>query len=235
MSLFAPPMTPTTSDDPRRTGAWPNTVLRRRGRTTGAPEHVAPHSLHAVLRGREVYETRIGRHALEPGRYLVLNAGQEVRTEISREERVDSISVMFEHAFAQEVLASLVTPIDRLLDDPDGRGPAGVVFFERTYPVDPALARWLRRDEDRAVARVREPIRRFAEKHGVPQLYHETITRFWVAELAAAMPAIAEESDFATLAAQRPDLLDKDLVRRRYRPETLASERAKAAWVEPDA
>jgi hypothetical protein len=90
-------------------------------------------------------------------------------------------------------------------------------------------------DEDRAVARVREAIRRFAEKHGVPQLYHETITRFWVSELAAAMPAIAEESDFATLAAQRPDLLDKDLVRRRYRPETLASERAKAAWVEPDA
>src|SRR5262245_4827726 len=33
--------------------------------------------------------------------------------------------------------------------------------------------------ESDALARVRAAIRRFAEKHGVPQLYHETITRFW--------------------------------------------------------
>jgi hypothetical protein len=90
-------------------------------------------------------------------------------------------------------------------------------------------------DEGRALARVREAICRFAEKHGVPQLYHETITRFWVAELAAAMQALSSASEFEALAARRPELLDKDLVRRRYRPETLASERAKAAWVEPDA
>jgi AraC-like DNA-binding protein len=107
---------------------------------------VAPLSLHAVLRGREIYETRTGRHAVEPGRYLVLNAGQEVRTDVTGAEAVESVSVMFEHAFAREVLTSLATPLDRLLDDPEERSPAGVVFFERTYPVDAALERWLRRD-----------------------------------------------------------------------------------------
>src|SRR5262245_7531161 len=92
-----------------------------------------------------------------------------------------------------------------------------------------------RGDERSALTRVRDAIRRFAERHDVPQLYHETITRFWVAELAAAMRTAAGSADFATLAARHPELLDKDLVRRRYRPETLASDRAKAAWVEPDA
>jgi hypothetical protein len=86
-----------------------------------------------------------------------------------------------------------------------------------------------------ALGRVRTAICRFAEKHGVPHLYHETITRFWVEHLAATMQMLSDAPDFATLAARRPEMLDKDLIRRRYRPETLAGERAKAEWVEPDA
>ena len=136
-------MVGTALEDPRRTGAWPNAVVYRRDRTTGSPEHVAPLSLHVVFRGREVYETRSARHALESGRYLVLNAGQEVRTDIAGGEPVESVSVMFGHAFAQDVLTSLATPLDRLLDDPERRGPAGILFFERTYPVVPWLERLL--------------------------------------------------------------------------------------------
>jgi AraC family transcriptional regulator len=111
----------------------------------GAPDHVAPLSLHVVFRGREVYETRAGRHALEPGRYLVLNAGQEVRTDVSSDEPVESVSVMFAREFAEDVLTTLATPLDRLLADPERRSPGGVLFFERTYPVDPVLQRCLQR------------------------------------------------------------------------------------------
>jgi hypothetical protein len=93
----------------------------------------------------------------------------------------------------------------------------------------------LRADEGRALARVRVAIGRFAEKHGVPQLYHETITRFWVTRLVSAMRATADAPDFATLAERHPELLDKELVRRLYRPETLAGEKAKGEWLEPDA
>jgi hypothetical protein len=90
-------------------------------------------------------------------------------------------------------------------------------------------------DESAALARVRAAICRFAEKHGVPQLYHETITRFWVERLAAAMRATTGAPDFATLAGRHPELLDKELVRRCYRSDTLASDRAKSGWVAPDA
>jgi hypothetical protein len=86
-----------------------------------------------------------------------------------------------------------------------------------------------------ALDRVRTAICRFAEKHGVPELYHETITRFWVEHLAETMRTFPDAPDFATLADRRPEMLDKDLVRRRYRPETLAGDRARAEWVEPDA
>ena len=51
-----------------------------------------------------------------------------------------------------------------------------------------------------ALDRVRTAICRFAEKHGVPQLYHETITRFWVEHLAATMRTFPDAPDFATLA-----------------------------------
>ena len=118
-------------------------VVYRAARTAGAPEHVAPLSMHVVFRGREIYETRDGRHALERGRYLVLNDGQRVSTRVGLDGPVDSLSVLFEPAFAQEVLASLVTPLDRLLDDPEGRSPAGIVFVESSYATDPVLERKL--------------------------------------------------------------------------------------------
>src|SRR5262247_2025038 len=62
-----------------------------------------------------------------------------------------------------------------------------------------------------ALDRVRVAIRRFAEKHGVPQLYHETITRFWIEHLASAMRTHPQAPDFDTLAHSRPEMLDKDL------------------------
>lgn len=136
-------MAPAIFPDPRPGGAWSNAVRYRPARTAGAPEHVAPLSMHVVFRGREVYETRQGRHALEPGRYLVLNAGQRVSTQVGADGPVESLSVLFGHAFAQEVLASLATPLDRLLDDPEGRSPGGLVFYESTYAMDRALERRL--------------------------------------------------------------------------------------------
>jgi hypothetical protein len=88
-------------------------------------------------------------------------------------------------------------------------------------------------EEAEALARVRAAICRFAESHGVTPLYHETITRFWISRMAAVMRTSAAP-DFASLAERHPELLDKDAIRRHYRPETLAGGEAKVRWVEPD-
>jgi 2'-5' RNA ligase len=78
---------------------------------------------------------------------------------------------------------------------------------------------------------VGEGIRRTATKAGAPQKFHVTMTRAWV-ELVAQHADGA--GDFEEFTARHPELLDRDLLTRHYRPETLADVRARTAWVEPD-
>ncbi|MGW7445538.1 hypothetical protein [Kitasatospora sp. NPDC054795] len=77
-----------------------------------------------------------------------------------------------------------------------------------------------------------EGILRTATKAGAPQKFHITMTRAWV-ELVA-LHADDDATGFEQFATLHPDLLDKDLLARHYRPGTLASEQARTAWVEPD-
>ncbi|MFJ9949345.1 hypothetical protein [Kitasatospora sp. NPDC091207] len=84
-----------------------------------------------------------------------------------------------------------------------------------------------------AVALVGDGIRRTATAAGAPQKYHETVTRAWV-ELVGHYAAEDGGADFAAFVDRCPDLLDKGLPARFYRPETPAGDRAKADWVEPD-
>ncbi|MFD7256424.1 hypothetical protein [Streptomyces sp. NPDC059874] len=87
-----------------------------------------------------------------------------------------------------------------------------------------------------------EGIRRTAREAGVPEKYHATVTRAWV-ELVAhhthrsgADDSIdaADFKAFTAFAEGHPDLLDKHLLDRFYRPGTLATPRAKTEWTEPD-
>jgi len=82
---------------------------------------------------------------------------------------------------------------------------------------------------EQAVVQVRSGIKAFALHHGVPQLYHETITLGWMHLLATHRQATFD--DF--LKANHPKL-GNELPHRHWRPELLASPVAKAEWVEPD-
>jgi hypothetical protein len=103
-----------------------------------------------------------------------------------------------------------------------------------------------------AIRLVSDGIRRTARYAGAPQKYHETISRAWVELVAhhaighpacdAGHPAgregaghpAGQEADFADFAAANPLLLDKRLLTRFYRPATLAAQKARTDWVEPD-
>jgi hypothetical protein len=97
-------------------------------------------------------------------------------------------------------------------------------WYLRQYPVAEALTRFS------------TALRRFAVARGKPDLYHETITTAFVLiineRLHAANPP-AGWSEFseanADLLTWRPSVLD-----RYYRPETLASERARRTFLLPD-
>jgi hypothetical protein len=87
---------------------------------------------------------------------------------------------------------------------------------------------------DGALERVRAGIRRFATHHGAARKYHETMTVAWLALVAAAMDAAPEAAGFDELLAAEPRLLDTKALDEHYTAGLLASERARASWVEPD-
>ena len=87
-----------------------------------------------------------------------------------------------------------------------------------------------------AINIVSEGIQRTTRYAGAPQKYHATISRAWVELVGyhvAEHPAAAFNT-FAAFAEHNPALLDKRLLTRFYRSATLADQRAKTDWVEPD-
>ncbi|MGW1636262.1 hypothetical protein [Streptomyces lavendulae] len=76
-------------------------------------------------------------------------------------------------------------------------------------------------------------IRGITLRAGVPEKFHATLTRAWV-KLVGHHAAGPDADDFARFVDRHPQLLDKELPTRFYRPETLDSPRARAGWVEPD-
>ena len=81
---------------------------------------------------------------------------------------------------------------------------------------------------------MRDGLRDLARRAGRPGLYHETITVAFmsiVSQRAASRPDLAWD-DFL---AAHPDLVDRALLERWYRRETLESALARAQFVMPDA
>ena len=75
----------------------------------------------------------------------------------------------------------------------------------------------------------------FAAAAGQPGIYHETMTWAYLLLIRERM-ARCPDSDFASFAAQNPDLLTwkPSVLDRYYRPETLASDLARSVFLLPD-
>ena len=82
-----------------------------------------------------------------------------------------------------------------------------------------------------ALARFPQRLRGMAAGAGVPEKYHETVTYGFL--LLIADRARPGES-FEQLVERCPELLDRGILGRYWHPETLASERARRAFVFPD-
>jgi N-formylglutamate deformylase len=80
-----------------------------------------------------------------------------------------------------------------------------------------------------ALANVRTGIRNFANFHGTPHLYHETLTTAWVRLLAT-----HHEKSFEEFLSRNEQRLTKELLHQFWTPELLASDQAKKSWVAPD-
>jgi hypothetical protein len=77
-------------------------------------------------------------------------------------------------------------------------------------------------------------IRRFAAHHGKSDKYHGTVTVAWLRLVANGIAWMPADASFEQLTAAVPELLDKRTIEKFYSRGTLASESARAFWVEPD-
>src|SRR5262249_13132244 len=85
-----------------------------------------------------------------------------------------------------------------------------------------------------AADRLTEGLRRLTANQGVPERYHETLTRAWAAIVAAAAAAAPELDRFDQLVARHPQLLDVALLQRHYAAATLAGDEARHRFVAAD-
>src|SRR5262249_53543870 len=76
---------------------------------------------------------------------LVLNDGQRYASTIESDATIESFCLWFRSGFAEQVLAGLCLPSDRLLDDPGSAARQPILFFERLSPHDDLVSPVLKR------------------------------------------------------------------------------------------
>jgi hypothetical protein len=137
------------------------------------------------------------------------------------------------HFASDAEVAALVDAFEKLTISPSE--------FTHTAHIAVALTYLETLPPDQALERMRDKIRAFAAHHGAGQLYHETLTTFWmrlldhVASTYRGGPA-AE----ATLPLwRRINLIvarwgNRRPVEQHYSPELIASQAARETWIPPD-
>jgi len=86
---------------------------------------------------------------------------------------------------------------------------------------------------DAAHQAVAAAVQHLARRHGMPQKYHETLTRAWVV-VVALHRTLEPGASFDAFLAAHPRLLERDLLSRHYSEPLLWSDAARARWTEPD-
>ncbi len=102
----------------------------------GFEPHEGPLGIKCCFNGEELYEVEGRRLIVDETSYLVLNQGQRYGSALRGDRKAESFCIWFRPAFAEQVLCSLRTPADQLLEDPFRRSRQPVLFFERLYPHD---------------------------------------------------------------------------------------------------
>jgi hypothetical protein len=87
-----------------------------------------------------------------------------------------------------------------------------------------------------ALQRFSESLARFANAHGKPDRYNETITWAYILLIRERMARTDRAQNWLEFEADNPDLLDygHDILKKYYRQETLASPLAKKVFLFPD-
>ena len=113
------------------------------------------------------------------------------------------------------------------------RGEIAAASFPHREHVRMAFEMLRRHDFAETVLHFSRALRSMAQQAGKPQAFHQTLTIAFLSLIAERLEDGSWE-DFGAFARDNPDLLDKGALTRWYRPERLASERARRTFVLPE-
>ncbi|MCA1633480.1 MAG: hypothetical protein LC802_07115 [Acidobacteria bacterium] len=108
--------------------------------------------------------------------------------------------------------------------------------FKHRSHLTVALGYLLRLPYEQALARMRRSILGFIAHHAIPpEVYHETLTVFWVRRVRSFVERTASDRPLFELANELArECGDARVVDEYFSQELIASEGARAGWVEPD-
>lgn len=108
-----------------------NFIVHFYGDSSELENHISPLSIKCSMKGSETYRTSNGTYDVTPGNYLIINEGQQCSSTIKNS--AESFSLYFDPEFANEILRSLVTQSDKMLNHAFIRSNQPVEFFEKLY------------------------------------------------------------------------------------------------------
>jgi AraC family transcriptional regulator len=100
-----------------------------------------------ALNGQRLFESRNRRFAIDDSSYRIFNHGSEFSSTINSVTAVECYTVCFQPEMAASAVAGLVTPDEKLLDDPTTTAQPTWQFMEKTNPHDDVVSPLLQRLE----------------------------------------------------------------------------------------
>jgi AraC-like DNA-binding protein len=102
--------------------------------------HVSRLTIRCISGGEQYYKVGSNEHRVTPENYLVINQGQHYKTSFGGSGNKEMMLIAFKPGFAEEILYSLMTDEDKLLDDPFKPVDQPIYFLEKTYESDPIIS-----------------------------------------------------------------------------------------------
>jgi AraC family transcriptional regulator len=109
--------------------------------------HISRLSIRCISGSEQYYKVGSNEHTVTPENYLVINKGQHYKTSFEGSGNTEMMLMAFKPGFAEEILYSVMTSEDKLLDDPFKNNNQPIYFIEKTYESDSHIKNtfnWLR-------------------------------------------------------------------------------------------
>jgi AraC family transcriptional regulator len=205
-----------------------NVVVRRIASRLNMPTAECRLAVRCVYGGSRTFRTDDGRHVVDDSGFLILNLGAHVSSEVSGDGPVEMFNVTFQPEFAERVLAGMVTPGDRLLDEPHRISSQPVRFIEMRYPHDNAISPVLDRMRQRARSGIVEA--GWLEENLHDLLGRMLVSRRDIVGQIARMPASRESTRLETF---RRLSTARDYIEANYAEQVRLEDAAGAACLSP--